>query len=48
MREKLKNDLLTIIDKYVDADILRKIQPQLEIILSNYEIDSRKTEVILA
>lgn len=46
MREKLKNDLLLLLDKYVDADALRKMSPQIETILSNYEIEGRKTEVI--
>ena len=46
MREKLKNDLLLSLDKYVDVDVLRKISPQIEMILSNYEIEGRKTEII--
>lgn len=46
MREKLKNDLIMMLDKYVDVDTLRKIESQLELILSNYEIEDRKTEII--
>lgn len=46
MREKLKNDLLLLLDKYVDVEVLRKIEPQIETILSNYEIETRKTEII--
>lgn len=46
MREKLKNDLILLLDKYVDVDTLRKMSPQIETILSNYEIESRKTEII--
>lgn len=46
MREKLKNDLIMMLDKHVDVDTLRKIEPQLELILSNYEIEDRKTEII--
>lgn len=46
MREKLKNDILMILDKNVDVETLRKIEPQLEIILSNYEVEKRKTEII--
>lgn len=46
MREKLKNDLLLMLDKNVDVDILRKIEPQIEVILSNYEVEERKTEII--
>ncbi|MDD7391186.1 MAG: tyrosine-type recombinase/integrase [Lachnospiraceae bacterium] len=46
MREKLKNDLILLLDKYVTVDALRKIEPQIENIISNYEIEARKTEVI--
>ena len=46
MREKLNNDLLMILDKNVNIETLRNIEPQLEIILSEYEIEKRKTEII--
>lgn len=46
MREKLKNELLMMLDKNIDVNILRKIEPQLGIILSNYEVENRKTEII--
>lgn len=46
MREKLKNDLLMLLDKNVDVDTIRKLEPQIEIILSNYEVEQRKTEII--
>lgn len=46
MREKLKNELIMMLDKHVDVNTLRKIEPQLELILSNYEIEDRKTEII--
>lgn len=46
MREKLKNDLLMLLNKNVDVDTLRKLEPQIEIILSNYEVEQRKTEII--
>lgn len=46
MREKLKNDLIMMLDKYVDVGTLQQIEPQLELILSNYEIEDRKTEII--
>lgn len=45
MREKLKNDLLLLLDTYVDTNALRGIDQKLNIILSDYEIESRKTEV---
>ena len=45
MREKFKNDLLLLLDTYVDANSLREIDQRLDIMLSDYEIESRKTEV---
>ena len=47
MREKLKNDLLRMMDKNVDVDTLRKLEPQIETILSDYEVEKRNTEIIL-
>ena len=46
MREQLKNELMMLLDKNVDMDMLRKLEPQIEIILSNYEVEQRKTEII--
>lgn len=46
MREKLKNDLLLLLNTYVDTEVLRGIDQMLDIMLSDYEIESRKTEVI--
>lgn len=46
MREKLKNELLILLDKHLDANGLRDIEPKIEIILSNYEVEKRKTEII--
>ena len=46
MREKLKNDLLTMLDQHVQVDTLRQLEPYIENILSNYEIEERKTEII--
>lgn len=45
MREKLKNDLLLLLNTYVDTEVLREIDQKLNIMLSDYEIESRKTEV---
>ena len=45
MREKLKNDLLLLLNTYVDTEVLRGINQRLDIMLSDYEIESRKTEV---
>ena len=46
MRERLKNDLLTMLDQHVTVDMLRKLEPCIETILSNYEVEERKTEII--
>lgn len=46
MRERLKNDLLTMLDQHVTVDTLRKLEPCIETILSNYEVEERKTEII--
>ena len=46
MREKLKNDLLLALNNYVDSEALRGIDQRLNIMLSDYEIEKRKTEVI--
>lgn len=46
MREKLKNELLILLDKYVEVNELREIVPQIEIILSDYEVERRNTEII--
>ena len=46
MREKLKNDLLLLLNTYVDTEVLRGIDQRLDIMLSDYEIESRKTEII--
>lgn len=47
MREKLKNDLLMLLDRYVDVDTLRQMEPHIEMVLSEYEVEKRKTEIIL-
>lgn len=47
MREKLKNDLLTMLDHHVPVETLRQLEPCIESILSNYEVEKRKTEIIL-
>lgn len=46
MRDKLKNDLLLLLNTYVDIEVLRGIDQRLDIMLSDYEIEKRKTEVI--
>lgn len=46
MRDKLRNDLLLALNNYVDSEVLRGIDQRLDIMLSDYEIEKRKTEVI--
>lgn len=46
MKERLKNDLLTMLDQHVPVDTLRELEPYIENILSNYEVEERKTEII--
>lgn len=46
MREMLKNDLLLLMNKYMDTSSLQMITKELEIVLSNYEINQRKTEIV--
>lgn len=46
MREQLKNNLLMMLDNYVSVHDLREIEIKIEIILSNYEIEKRKTEIV--
>ena len=47
MREKLRNDLLVLMNDYLEPDKLREVVPMLESILSNYEIKKRETEIIV-
>lgn len=46
MREKLKNDLLMMLDKNISAEELRKIEPRIDLILSNYEVKERETALV--
>ena len=47
MREKFKNELLLLLHTYVNPDTLKEIDERLNIMLSDYEIESRKTEVVI-
>lgn len=47
MRGQLKNELLLMMNGYVDGKDLKIIEQKLEIILSNYDVTSQKKEVIL-
>ena len=46
MREQLKNDVLMMLDNYVSVHDLREIEIKIEMILSNYEIEKRKTDIV--
>ena len=47
MKEKLKNELILLLDKNVDSETLHKLERGIEIILSNYEVDERQTNIVL-
>lgn len=46
MREKLRNDLLTLLNGYIPVDQLQQIGVRIEKILAEYEIQERQTDVI--
>ena len=46
MKEKLKNELLIILNDYVDNDNLKSISIKLDLLLSDYDISLHKNEVI--
>lgn len=47
MREMLKNDLLGILDKAVDVETLQALESRIDIVLHNYEVTERKTDLIV-
>ena len=47
MRDMLKNELMLLLDKIMDTETLKTVDPQIECILSNYEVDKRKTDLIV-
>ena len=46
MKERLKNDLLLLLNQYLDSDNLRIIYTKVDIVLSNYEIEEPHTELV--
>ena len=46
MKERLKNDLLLLINQYLDSDTLRIIDTKIDMILSNYEIEEPHTQLV--
>lgn len=46
MKERLKNDLLLLINQYLDSDTLRIIDTKIDMVLSNYEIESHHTQLV--
>ena len=46
MKERFKNDLFVLLNQKIERDIIKELEPQIEIILSNYDIEERKTEIV--
>lgn len=46
MRDQLKNEFLLLLSTKLSSEDLRNLSTALDIILSNYEIEPRKTELI--
>ena len=46
MKEKLKNEILLMLNTCVDTSTLQMIDHKLDVILADYEVGSRKTEII--
>lgn len=46
MKERLKNDLLLLINQYLDTNTLRIIDTKIDMILSNYEIEESHTQLV--
>ena len=39
MKERFKNDLFVLLNQKIERDIIKELEPQIEIILSNYDIE---------
>ena len=46
MRDQLKNEFLLLLNTKLSSDYLRVLSTQLDLILANYEISPRNTELI--
>ena len=46
MKERFKNDLLLLLNQYLDSDTLRIIDTKIDMILSNYEIEEPNTQLV--
>ena len=46
MKEKFKNELLLMLDNFVDNEVLKTIDSKLDLLLSNYDISLHKNEVV--
>ena len=46
MKEKLKNEILLMLNTCVDTTTLQMIDHKLDIILADYEVESRRTELV--
>ena len=47
MKERFKNNLFILLNQKIERDIIKELEPQIEIILSNYDIEERKTEIVV-
>lgn len=46
MKERLKNDLLLLLNQYLDSNTLRIINAKIDVVLSNYEIEEPHTQLV--
>ena len=47
MREQLKNELVTMLEKYIDGDALETVKMKITIILNNYHIDQEERSMVV-
>ena len=46
MKERLKNDLLLLLNQYLDSNTLRIVDTKIDMVLSNYEIEEPRTQLV--
>ena len=46
MKERLKNDLLLLLNQYLDSNTLRIVDTKIDMVLSNYEIEEPHTQLV--
>ena len=47
MNAMLKNDLLQLLNENIDIDTLRLLEPKIDVILSNYEVSKKNTDLVV-